>query len=77
MNDHIAHFRIVHASLCSAPPGGLGAGIIRENAHNIDGREILEFQFLRVFDAPAHDKVQQAQWSGSHFGVSKDAHAFA
>jgi len=59
MDHEITHLRIVDAGLRRAPPGGMGLPVIRKNAHDVQLREVLEFDRVGGDQLAAKDEVQQ------------------
>src|SRR5262245_37854419 len=73
VNDKIAHLRIVDGHLRLGLPGRVGAGIVRENADDVELVEILELGAVEPAQLAAEYKMKQllARGDFGHHQVSR------
>ena len=58
MNDEIAHVGVVDGLLRFGLPGDISAGIIREDADDVDLVEVLEFPTAEFGEFAAKNEMQ-------------------
>jgi hypothetical protein len=59
MDDEIAHLGIVDGLLRLRLPGGVGAGIARIDADNVEAVEVLEFGGIELVQLAAKHQMEQ------------------
>src|SRR5262245_31916503 len=59
MDDEVAHVGIIDSLLRLCLPRDIGAGVIREDADDVDLVEILEFAAAELGKLPAKNEMQQ------------------
>src|SRR5205085_7833321 len=59
VDDEVAHMSVVDSLLRLRLPGGIGAGVVRIDAHDVEPVEILEFGASKVAELAAEDEVEQ------------------
>ena len=64
MNDEIAHMGVVDGLLRLRLPGGMGAGVVRIDADDVEPVEILEFGAPKVAELAAEDEMEQLSARG-------------
>src|ERR1700751_1194043 len=59
MDDEIAHLRVIDGVLRLAPPGRMGARVIRIDADDVELAEVLEFDIAKAREFAAEHQMQQ------------------
>ena len=59
MDDEVAHMRVVDGLLRLGLPGGIGGGVVRIDADDVELVEILEFDAAELGQFAAEDEMQQ------------------
>src|SRR4051794_5312097 len=59
VHDEVAHVRVVDGRLRLALPGGVGGGVIRKHADDVEIGELLELVPLEARELAAEDEMQE------------------
>jgi hypothetical protein len=62
MDNKVTHLRVVYGSLRLCSPSCIRAGIIGENANEIEFFEVLELHIGHAAEFAAEHKVKQLLW---------------
>src|SRR5262249_49286639 len=62
VDDDVSHSCVVNGSLRSTAPSAFRRSVVRKDAHEVDGFQVLEFERLRIVDPPTKHKMQFAHW---------------